>query len=249
MTKKFLMLLSLCFFATCEQAGAATDLTSFEKLPKDPAGVKLKIKVPSNGCIISDWDVITMERENSDNKRLLLSIEALGDASVKPVVKEITNFDLTKGFVSTLSLPSTAAATPLAIYICKDTENSGKCTGKEAKDINTVAKAYSAPLPVDPRNNNLPEMPKPPKATDKIYYFGYLVVDKSTVYSLKSEAMKDQATVNADLKKLGVAKTEQAFAELKKLDAEIRSEQPALEEGALTINLPHMDPAACIPKS
>lgn len=234
-------------FAATESGG----MTAFQKVAVEQNTLRVKLKVTPNGCNLGDWDTITAERDNSDDPRLLLSLEPIGpDSGFKPIVKEISNFDLTKGFSAVFNLPAGTPPSAVALFLCKDTDKTNKCTGKPKVDLGKLMETYVPTVPKDTNAKYIPDMPKPEKAKDKIYYFGLVALDKSNAYALKDDAMeKHQSSVAAELGKIGVKQSEKVFSEVKVIDALTHSTQPKIEDGALTIVLPHVDVAACVPKS
>lgn len=226
-------------------------VSAFHHVSSSSQNLKVKITVPSHGCHLGDWDAIATERDNSDNPKILLSLEPLAsDSAIKPEVKDISAFDLKKGYTAIFNAPKVNAPTPFALYICKDSDNVGKCSGKPKMDIQKVLEIYMPTVPKDNQLTHIPEFPDPPKASDKIYYFGFVVMGKTNIYSLKQEAIeKNQAAIGKELAQIGVPEAEKVFQEVRLLDATLKSAHPSLEDGALNISLPHLDVAACVPRS
>ena len=239
-------------------AMAANDqptLSAFNQTEFQDDTLRVKLKITLTGCRLGDWDTILAEQDNSDNPRLLLALEPIGPGSTFPMMaKDITNFDLEKGFTAVFNIPAKTPPTPVAIYICKDSDKTGKCAGKKKVDVGKLMETYVPPFTKgnsteirDPKD--IPEMPKPPKATDKIYYFGMLVIDGNKAYVMKDDSMKkNQAGVAQDLKTLGVKQADKVFAEVKLTDALTYSVQPKIEEEVVTVILPRADVKACVPK-
>ncbi len=240
---------ALLFSAVPAMAQPANMLT----MPLKGNSLRLKLSVPSTtNCSVGDWDAIQQELRFSPDRRLLVSLEGFAGSDLKPLSKDIGSFDLSKGFVAAFDLPKITKPTPVAIYVCKDTDKTGKCSGKPPISINKIWEAYSQPYPKDPNQKYLMPTPTPAKPSDKIYLFGFLVLTPDAVYAVKPELRKkgsNEALIEADLGKLGVADFKKVFAEFKKVDGITISAHPlpVAAENLLEVFLPRLDPKQCEP--
>lgn len=212
-----------------------------------PSGKEFTVRIGSNtspGCSWGDLDLMNMELDASTKKSMIASIEPLsGEGAAQ--TKAIENFDLTKGFVAKFEIPQSKPSV-YALYICKDSSGTGKCTGKELMKPNKLIQSYSTT--VGEKGKVLSEMKaKPPVPNDKIYYFGFLFVDgKGNLHVMKTEMQDaDYKTLSSMLEKNGVKNADATVGIVKARHLTIGSYQPTVGEDRLSVNLPRLNKEAC----
>lgn len=142
-----------------------------KELHTDKSGTHLKFSLKVEGrCHLGDIDGILSELKHSPGSRLLATVEPLEpDKRWRTAAHVISVADLEKGIDHEFSIPSVQQPTSLGFYICKDSSGIGRCSEKDIVDFNKILSQYKGHL-----QNNF-------RATDKIYYFQYLLVDKKAV--------------------------------------------------------------------
>lgn len=119
-------------------------------------------------CNFGDYDAIAGNLNRSDEKNLLLSLESLSvEDGFKPINVRISQTEFNKGFAGKLEVPANLGPRQLGLFLCKDSDNIGRCAVKPVADINQVLR------------ENLTQAAEtlPAQAPDRIYYFQYVYVD------------------------------------------------------------------------
>ncbi|MFN8389654.1 MAG: hypothetical protein U0136_05135 [Bdellovibrionota bacterium] len=203
--------------------------------------VQLRIATTSNGCTWGDYDAIQLELQDSKNKRLLVSLEPIGVKGASTMTTDITSFDLEKGFVTTYQLPASGKPQHYGLYICKDSDRTGSCGGKPATDVQAVLESHLTPM--DAKTGALGKRPETKQATDKTYYFAYLLADGNNLYVMKNQMQEsDYATLGDYLKSVGAPAV---LAVIRERADKTLSVQPVVKDGILSLTLPQFDKTAC----
>lgn len=230
-------------YAVPAHAAPPSDLATPFSLEETPDGLRMRVRIfaPENGCSWGDLDAIQLELQHSKTKRLLVSLEPLA-GSAAPNVTDITAFDLEKGFVTTFLLPKGAKSSHLAFYICKDSERKNRCGAKPAIPPQTVLQSYLTPMDAA---GKLGEAPKEPEdATDKIYYFAYILVEGKTGYALKNRMTPgDYDRLGAYLQSTGAAPG--LAKSIREKNDTMDSVQPQALDDTISLGLPRIEKAAC----
>lgn len=119
-------------------------------------------------CNFGDFDAISGAVKRSEDKSLLLSLESLSvEDGVAPITVKISEAQFAKGFTGSLKIPANLGPRQLGLFLCKDSDNVGRCAVKPVADINQVLR------------ENLVQSAEtlPAEAADRIYYFQYVYVD------------------------------------------------------------------------
>ncbi len=207
------------------------------------AGIKLRVTAVPNGCTWGDFDAVRSDLLGSESPSLLLSLEPLsgGTAQSKNQSRDLTKFDLTKGFITNFNV---AAASPghYALYLCKDSAKKGQCGDKPLVPPQEVLSFHMSEI--DRTTGKTVKEAASGEPTDKVYYFAYLFVDKGSVYVLKSPMdSADFVAAGKFLGSRGVAASVIKTVEQK--HRPMNSIQPKVVDGTLTVSLPQVDQASC----
>ena len=241
-----LLLFAALIVDTALAAAPPAEIMAPFELEQSGGGLRMKVRVsaPSNGCTWGDLDAIQLEMKSTKTPRLLVSVEALGTGggTIAPVTTDISSFDLEKGFVTTFVLPKFSKPANLVFYLCKDSDRKGKCAGKPAVRPQTVLQSYLTPL--DRETGKRGPAPEEKEASDKIYYYAYVLVNGSTGYTLKNNMDEpDYAKLGEYLKSIGV--TPDVAKAIRENNDAMDSVQPAVVDDVLTLSLPRLEKDAC----
>lgn len=119
-------------------------------------------------CNFGDFDAISGAIKRSDDKTLLLSLESLSvEDGVAPITIKISEAQFAKGFTGSLKIPANFGPRQLGLFLCKDSDNVGRCAVKPVADINQVLR----------ENFEQSSQTLPAQAADRIYFFQYVYVD------------------------------------------------------------------------
>lgn len=215
-----------------------------KQLPGNDQGVMFHLTLTSDSrCMIGDVDVIRQELGHSPDSKLIVSIESLfpqTDPS-PPVTREIALDRILTGARLSLFVPRSADVRHLGFFICKDSTGEGRCANKEIVDLNSVFQTY---FPVGTIAKPLTNY----KASDKVYFFQYLMLDGDTLHSFDTETTVRRPAL---LERFLVGKLDSAVAarsvveRVSFLNKVIRSIPLTISGSYILLDLPHIDPAAC----
>lgn len=142
----------------------------------EQAALKITIR-PVAQCGFGSMEAINFDLMGSrSGTRMLLSLEPLLSFSdpAQAVTKDISSTPglHKKGFHTDLFVPDLKEPTILGIFVCKDSSNKALCGHRELKSIRQILETYQKGR----------TFPKGFRASDKIYYFNYLVFADGQVY-------------------------------------------------------------------
>ena len=225
-----------------------------------PTEFKLMLKIiPKERCLLGDLDVINKDLAASDNPKLILSIEPLlqGDNSINPVIQRLEHIDT--GFSASISIPKPPTkgkdtqkdaqknqdSLHLGLFICKDSEQEGRCNSKDFRDIEEVNNEHL--------NQNDPARSTPNWPIDKIYVFQYLLFDGQHL-SVLGKNLDEEAVFEALdsyvkaklLKSLSMDVLTDSMQRVRKLTTTIRSVEFNFDqENQIELFLPKYSKNAC----
>jgi hypothetical protein len=194
-------------------------------------------------CSLGDLDVIALDGKSSENPKFLLSVEPLNpeDASFKPMVRQISATDFSRGFHTTFKLPHLNKAMQVGLFLCKDSGGQGRCNtdAKEAIDLNRAIYSDSESMKKD----------KKFRSPDRIYYFQYLYLEgQGTLHSFQNPEVPDITfdAVSGHLKTVTDNQKEaetlqQALGRAKRFQQVLRSMPLEQGSGYARVVLPMMD--------
>lgn len=193
-------------------------------------------------CMVGDLDIIGKELEHSPESKLLLTIEPLQPSDDGPyVAKEITIAKIAGGVRIPLLLPRSDGLRHMALYVCKDSTGEGRCRDKSVGDLNKVYQAYY------PLNGGKP-VSQNYRATDKIYFFQYLLLDGDSLVAFDTEA-----TVKASDKLEGYlvertrksSEAREVVGRVSKMNDTINSVPVTFTGSYIHLDLPRLDQSIC----
>jgi hypothetical protein len=194
-------------------------------------------------CFIGDWDIIEAEMLASDRPKLLLTIESLEPGSTTPpAVTELSLPVLRAGAQISLPIPEPKGLTSLGIFICKDSDGTGRCAGKPLASIEELTRKYRLsilskrrPTPVD-------------GLLDKTYFFSFVVVDNDAVYfankNFSDESYQDLAKA-LSLRPAGTTAMGPVVSQIHAANSTLKSVNLKPHVNRLRLILPDFDEAAC----
>ena len=206
---------------------------------------------PDIGCLMGDMDTISKEFKKRRNQRLLFSIEPLlaSDSNFPPIAHSVDPGEsISRGTTVEFALPKVQKLVHLGLFVCKDNENTGSCARKPVYNLSKMSSILFF---------KRPQRAEKVIASDKIYYFQYLLYDGKTLRFM-SETVNNAASFNRwanQLQKQLAASGDpiyhkQALARVNFLQRlltskriEVRKVRKKTELSAL---LPLFDPESCI---
>ncbi len=193
-------------------------------------------------CMVGDLDIIGKELEHSPDAKLLMTIEPLQPNDDGPYIsKEITIAKIAGGVRIPLLLPRADGLRHMALYVCKDSTGDGRCRDKAVGDLNKVYQAYY------PLNGGKP-VADSYRATDKIYFFQYLLLDGDSVVAFDTEATVKESKKLEDYLVERTRKTSEArdvVARVSKMNDTINSVPVAFTGSYIHLDLPRLDQSVC----
>lgn len=211
------------------------------KLRQVDGAYPLKVAtISTSRCMIGDLDIISAEMKAHPGAELLLSVEPVTTSfsRFQPIVQKTSVGKLRGGSTLTFLLPPSPQPVHLALFICKDSDGSGRCQSKEVKDLNQVIDPYFGKNPPNAKN--------PP--SDKIFFFHYFLLEGSSLTSFDSElenkAYDRLSEYILSRTQNGLQATEVA-SRVKFLNDKIRSANVDFSRNRVVIDLPRDDQGKC----
>ena len=193
-------------------------------------------------CMVGDLDIIGKELEHSPESKLLLTIEPLQPTDDGPYVsKEITIAKIAGGVRIPLLLPRSDGLRHMALYVCKDSTGEGRCRDKSVGDLNKVYQAYY------PLNGGKP-VSDSYRATDKIYFFQYLLLDGDSLVAFDTEAtVKESEKLESYLveRTRKTSEAREVVGRVSKMNDTINSVPVAFTGSYIHLDLPRLDQSIC----
>lgn len=195
------------------------------------------------GCTEGDFDAVLGDLKRSTPKKLLLTIESLvPEDRFAPIAREVSEAQLRRGLRDLrIELPSKGPR-QLGLFLCKDSDGTGRCAMKPAMDINAVLN----------ENMKAAAKPQPEQARDRIYFFQYLFVDEDgTLATFQNVPVARETFASLGERLATYFPDDKAGAQKKALDrAETLTRTLAsvplrLERGGLALTLPARDAERC----
>lgn len=218
------------------------------KVQDSNATLAVRIAAESR-CFFGDLDVLALDLALSKNPRLLLSLEPifLSDTSFEPRSTEWHNpkslHDIIRGagFYTSLSFLKLESPKLLGLYICTDSNNTGRCLGKPEVEFDEILQRHEVG-----RN-----VPKDIVIPDKIYFFRYLVITPQ--FARIFEAPMSEIRYELLERYLepiipGKATRTNAISVIRRFNARIGSLPLKVEEEPVRISLPWFDRKNCFAK-
>jgi hypothetical protein len=182
LSKGLLLSFPICFLAffIVPSSWAQFDRpTIIEKLVLAHSGMDMTLKVNIHTearCNFGDADALLLDLLSSGREtKILLTLEpVMPDKNFKTLVQDVTAPpDIhTTGYTTEFTLPSGGKPMLLGLFVCKDSDKQGSCSGKKFQPINEVISNYEVGV----------KHSDDYRATDKIYYFKFLVFDGANIY-------------------------------------------------------------------
>lgn len=207
------------------------------------------------GCVWSDLDIIEMELKSQKLDKLIVTLEPLvGNGAVQK--KEVTPGQVRKGLAVDFKTP-TSQPSHWGIFICSDTQKTGKCSGKRTVAMDTLLRANVTEVrEVKGRDANgklimgdVVTSKQPVDNSDKVYYFAYAFINNDVATVMRTGHLR---TGYAELKdwitKAGAKDVDSAIAEAKKYNEILFSIQPESNGKNFAVNLPRMEKSSCTPE-
>ena len=142
----------------------------------EPASLSIGFNIHARErCSFGDMEALIFDlMASGPETKVLLSLEPLDDKSLSPAVADITNpGKISPGGVSTaISVPLSDQPHVYGLYLCKDAKGENRCSGKEVMQFQEMINPY--------RKGN--KLDKNYRASDKVYFFQFLVVSEGKVY-------------------------------------------------------------------
>ena len=222
--------------------------------PLPPPAQELDQKAPFiikavNRCIFGDMDAMVLDvMWSRKDGRMLLTLEPLdaggqssGGQPFEPVVRDIGEAPGVResGFRFEMNLPQLDKPTVMGLFICKDTVEANRCANKELMPINKILGLYKIDRGKEPNY----------QASDKIYFFKFLVVAEGKVYFPSITITNSRAEeLEKALVGLGFSGSAALAAskQIRKYDQTLGSTNLHLtNDGALEIALPKFSKEKC----
>ncbi len=200
------------------------------ELAQNGTAVSLPIKFENmKRCMIGDYDIISREISQDRTAKLLLSVEPLlvSELSAPPVVQQAALSDLRDGQSRLFLLAPSTRPVLMGLYICKDSNNEGRCGGKQVVDV---------------------AQPSTGKPADKIYFFAPFVLEQNKFTAFQSR-MQDSGyeQMSAYLaERLGAtAEARAGTAKVKNILTTVRPATVRTPGSSIVVDLPVLSRALC----
>ena len=214
-----------------------------KELQGNPKETAFYFTISSDGrCMVGDLDIIGKELEHSPESKLLLTVEPLQPTDDGPYVsKEITIARIAGGVRIPLLLSRGEGLRHMALYVCKDSTGEGRCRDKSVVDLNKVYQTYY------PLNGGKP-VGENYRATDKIYFFQYLLLDGDSLVAFDTEAtVKESKQLEGYLvertRKSSEAK--EVVSRVSQMNDTINSVPVTFTGSYIHLDLPRLDQSIC----
>jgi len=211
-----------------------------KKLVVNKNGTMLPVSFKSTAwCNEGDLNIIQRELNRSEVKRLIVSVEPLfpGGEDFKPITKELTVKDITRGREVSFVLPTVNKPKHLAIYFCKDSSMQNSCANKKFGGYNDLHFDYGH------------SETKPSEAAeDRIYFFSYLLLGHNWVGAIDNQMVEtgyDQLGEYLAEKQIPDAVIPTVVKRVQELNKKMGSISLDLTNESIAVDLPRLDMERC----
>lgn len=227
------------FHPTVEKNGAHPNSPPLKVILDSTRALPVTISL-SRECSLGDADIILLEAGWSNTTSVRLSLESLLPedtfaASVTVSVVELKS----RGTTTKFSLPPYKGIRPMGLFICKDSNNEGRCRDKPVQRSDDIFARYN------PKNS--PEKLDPKKdITDKSYFFGNVLAYEDRVEFVQKQFTEQTAKqLSLTLATAKVAEAGKIVSRIKHLHSTLGSLPLNVQNSGIEITLPSLDLSGC----